>query len=123
METHMHQLKSTDIMKVVLSNSLLWVPQPHSFIPRKQKMNCSCGVCWLTYWGQGCIPVLTQHSVNFTSQGERVINKSPIHIKSPELYLSKSLSEDIFFVTGNCIKVIRKSVLTYTFIFDKLPSN
>jgi len=42
METHTHQFKSTGIMRVVLNNSLHWVPLPLAFIHMKQKMNCSC---------------------------------------------------------------------------------
>lgn len=95
-------------MQVVLSNSILWVPLPHSFIPMKEKMNCSCGACWLTYWGQCCIPVLTQHFAKFTSQGERVINKFHIHITSPALYLSKALSKDVFLSQEIALKLSGK---------------
>lgn len=110
-------------MQAVLSNSLLRVPLPHSFIPMKQKMNCSCGVCWLTYWGQCCIPALTQHFVKFTSQGKRVISKSHIHITSSAPYLFKALSEDFFCHRKLHQSYQEKWINLYNFAFVKLPLN
>lgn len=123
MEIHMHPLKSTDIMQAVLKNSLLWVPLPHSFIPMKQKMNCSCGVYCLTYWGQCCIPELTQHFVKFTSQRERVISKFHIHITSPALYLSKALGEDFFCHRKLHESYQEKCINLYNLTFVQLPLN
>lgn len=82
---------------------------------------------WLTYWGQCCIPALTQHFVKFTSQEEKVITnthiKSHTHIKSPALYLSKALTEDVF-----CHRKLHRSyqencINLYNLTFVKLPLN